>query len=162
MLKNLIILFVIVTCVLAKNEGKDTKERENDRKFNSHLRRHGKNYDSLSEEVRLRRRDNYLKNLEFIETHNKEGKHNFKLGSNEYADRDKQRFVEEMCRAQLPATPRALPRPPSIFATTNPAFTSIDWRYYYTQPIVNQFGCGSCWAFAAASVIGKIIYFSCD
>ncbi|XP_070490123.1 uncharacterized protein [Chironomus tepperi] len=155
MLRNLIILLVVTTCVLASKESKDSAEREHIKKakFDSHLRRHGKNYDDLPEEVRLRRRENYIKNLDLIEKHNKEGKHKFQLGSNEYTDRDPQRFVDDMCRSQVPATARALPAAPAIYAPSTPARVAMDWRYYYSQPIVNQGQCGSCWAFATASVI---------
>ncbi|XP_070490102.1 cathepsin K-like [Chironomus tepperi] len=155
MLKNLIILLVVVTCVLASQESKDSKDKEIRKrtKFNSHLRKHRKNYENLPEEVRVRRRENYLKNLDLIEKHNKEGKHRFKLGSNAYSDRHPERFVDDMCGTKIPQMTRSLPLPPAILASTTPASPAVDWRPNYTQPIVNQGQCACCWAFSAVSVV---------
>ena len=126
-----------------------------DKRFDSHLRRHKKNYDNLSAETVARRERNYLKNLEFIEEHNKNPKNSFKLRSNEFSDRNHTRFVEDYCGYKPSPTPRALPKPPSIFPQASPAFSYIDWRHL-AQPIVNQGACGSCWAFVAISVLGEM------
>ncbi|KAL7048049.1 hypothetical protein ACKWTF_003196 [Chironomus riparius] len=153
MMKNLIILLMIVTCVLANKHSKDSNERQNRRKFDNHLKRYGKKYKDLPEEVRARRRNNYLKNLDFIEKHNKNPKNKFQLGSNEFSDRDPKTFVKEMCRTELPQMTRGLPLPPSIYTSTTPARSTVDWRTQYTQPIVSQGGCASCSAFSVVSVI---------
>lgn len=120
-------------------------------RFRDHLAKHAKKYSNVTEEFIMRRQQNFLENLDLIERHNKENKHGFKLGSNEYSDRHRERFVQDMCRTEQPANTRALA---AVYPPTTPAKLSVNWNAY-AQPIVNQGGCGSCWAFAAIAVIGE-------
>lgn len=148
-----------------------------DKKFLDFIKQFNKNYTGLSDAEILIRQQNFLNNFKLIEKHNAKYKQErgcraesshenrrpsiedqmgaFQLGINEHADVDRESFVNGSCGSQIPPTSRSLP---SIFPSTNPPFSAIDWRIY-AQPIVNQGSCGSCWAFASIAVLGELKMF---
>ena len=141
-MKKLLIIFLLILCVSASILDK----------FKQFINKHRKNYARLSAAEKSLRQRNFLKNLNFIEKVNKFLKNRFKIGPNEFSDRDPKQFVKEMCKTRLPARPRSLPLSSHSFGSNAP--DSVDWRRF-GQPITHQGGCGACWAFSAASVVGN-------
>jgi C1A family cysteine protease len=141
-MKKLIIISLLFLCTSASFLDK----------FKQFLNKHGKNYAKLSNAEKSLRQKNFLKNLNFIEKFNKILKNKFKIGPNEFSDRDPKQFIKEMCRTKFPARTRSLPT--TINRSSIPAPAAVDWRRF-GQSIAHQGGCGACWAFSAASVVGR-------
>lgn len=141
-MKKLLIISLLILCVSAGFIDQ----------FKQFLNKHRKNYARLSNAEKSLRQKNFLKNLNFIEKFNKILKNRFIIGLNEFSDRDPNQFIKEMCKTKFPTSPRSLPQTINPLNTTTP--DSVDWRRY-AQPIAHQGGCGACWSFSAASVVGR-------
>ncbi|CAG9799872.1 unnamed protein product [Chironomus riparius] len=139
-MKKLLIISLLILCVSA-----GILDR-----FKQFVNKHRKNYARLSAAEKSIRQRIFLKNLNFIDKVNKFLKNRFKIGLNEFSDRDPKQFIKEMCKTRLPARPRSLPSSTYLFGSNT--LDSVDWRRY-AQPIAHQGGCGACWAFSAASVV---------
>jgi len=137
-MKKLLIISLLILCVSAGFLDQ----------FKQFLNKHRKNYARLSNAEKSLRQKNFLKNLNFIEKFNKVLRNRFKIGPNEFSDRDPNQFIKEMCRTKFPTSSRSLP------SSINPSITtdSVDWRMY-AQTVAHQGGCGAC--FSAASVVGR-------
>ena len=81
-MKIIFVLLALVICASAKFNDK----------YVNYLKKFGKNVDRLPSEVQVRRQQNYLDNIAFIEKENKKNL-GYKLGSNEHTDRHRERFI---------------------------------------------------------------------
>lgn len=97
-MKKLLIIFLLCLCVSAGFLDK----------FKQFINKYKKNFDRLSAAEKSIRQKNFLKNFNLIEKFNKLLRNRFKVGLNEFSDRDPKKFVKEMCGTRFPARPRSL------------------------------------------------------
>lgn len=116
--------------------------------FKDFQKKQGRKY--KNDEHALAAEAHYKRNKKFIDEHNakhKEGSVTFAVGENDFTDKNITEVIAQMCRTVVPTGMGAAIQGSY---TLPPGEPSKDWRSIM-QPVRNQGGCGSCWAFATVA-----------
>ncbi|KAG8491986.1 hypothetical protein CXB51_015339 [Gossypium anomalum] len=124
------------------------------------LVKHGKVYNGLGEKEK--RFEIFKDNLRFIDEHNSEETHSFKLGLNQFADLTNEEYRFTYLGVKKPNKKVSKRNDRYVQLLGEAALPdSVDWRTKgAVAPVKDQGSCGSCWAFstiAAVEGINKII-----
>ncbi|XP_044520149.1 procathepsin L-like [Gracilinanus agilis] len=129
-----------------------TKNLKLDTKWESWKTTYSKNYSEKEESFR---RLVWEKNLKFINDHNrlyKEGKKTYFLGMNAFGDMT---IKETGSMLNIPLPPVRIRRNTKLKKATYSGLPKrVDWRKHgFRNPVRNQWGCASCWAFSAVGAV---------
>merc|ERR1711970_993384 len=115
---------------------------------------HAKVYSSPAEEAL--RLSIFAQNVAKIEEQNRSGQ-SWKSGINQFTDLTKEEFVSTYASGKIASrAPRKPVNYDNLQAKIADLPESVDWRDQGVVTMVrNQGACGSCWAFASASVLGS-------
>ncbi|GMI91125.1 esponsive to dehydration 21B [Hibiscus trionum] len=119
------------------------------------LVKHGKAYNDLGEKDR--RFGIFKDNLKFIDEHNADESHSFKVGLNRFADLTNDEYRAMYLGTKKPSrkVSKKSDRYASRLGEELPA--SIDWREKgAVTPVKDQGSCGACWAFATVGAVEGI------
>lgn len=118
----------------------------------------GKQYRNLVEAEEAM--EKFLTNKEEIDAHNKlfdEGKVTYKRGVWHRSDWTKDEKAAFLLGIKEPQSSRSAPASPAI-PQYPPGPAAVDWRKKgLVGPVLDQGGCGSCWAFTAAGVVESVL-----
>uniref|UniRef100_A0ACD5UFC7 Uncharacterized protein n=1 Tax=Avena sativa TaxID=4498 RepID=A0ACD5UFC7_AVESA len=140
-------------------------------RFHRWMEQHGKSYATVDE--KLRRFEVYRRNVEHIETTNREGKLSYTLGENQFTDLTDEEFLakytsryvvpppdmtsNEEEEAETVITTRAGDVLEGHGGNLSMLPESIDWRAVgAVTPVKDQGDCGSCWAFATVAAVESL------
>ena len=156
-------------------------DHKNDPKWLDFKQKFNKNYENSNTEIR--RYEIFLEKLKRIEEHNKNGKHRYKFGINQFSDLSS----EEFHKIHLPRSDPPHPLPDDLDEMPYPGegefecpeefpgaeipaefINSLDWRdpsknpknVVAVTPIKNQGACGSCYVFGAVSAMESALCLS--
>ncbi|KAK1284939.1 hypothetical protein QJS10_CPB20g01987 [Acorus calamus] len=116
------------------------------------MTRYGRVYTDSAEKER--RFNIFSDNINFIESFNREGKHPYKLGVNEFADMTNEEFraARNGFRRSPKKTVVEVSHDRFKYANVTAVPPSMDWRKRgAVTPIKDQGQCGCCWAFSAVA-----------
>ncbi|KAK1284932.1 Vignain [Acorus calamus] len=116
------------------------------------MARYGRVYADSAEKER--RFNIFSNNVNFIESFNREGRHPYKLGVNEFADMTNEEFraTRNGFRRSPKKTVVEVSRDRFKYANVSAVPPSMDWRKRgAVTPIKDQGQCGCCWAFSAVA-----------
>ncbi|XP_020097748.1 ervatamin-B-like [Ananas comosus] len=120
------------------------------------MAQYGRVYKDADE--KQRRYKIFKDNANYIEAFNKEGKHKYTLGINQFTDLTTEEFVSTYTGARpRNATLMRRPKPLRNDGAVDPP-TTVDWRAAGAVTYVRDQGaCSSCWAFSAVAAMEGII-----
>lgn len=126
--------------------------------YESWLMKHGKVYNALGEKVH--RFEIFKDNLRYIENHNNNENHSFKLGLTKFADLTNEEY-RSMFLGTRPRKSKGL-----LSASKSDRYAirdndelpeHVDWREKgAVNPVKDQGQCGSCWAFSTVAAVEGI------
>lgn len=108
-------------------------------------------YDAEEEAFRFKI---FTDNLKKIEIHNADETQTYKMGVTQFADMTTDEFIQKILVNDLQKMDfiKAKPQSPRLGAPALP--DKVDWRQKgVVNPVKNQGGCGSCWAFSTTGTL---------
>ncbi|KAL7048040.1 hypothetical protein ACKWTF_003194 [Chironomus riparius] len=152
-MSKIIFLFVAIFITVDAHLGYH-KDHPYNQHYAEHMKKFGIDHESLDLTEVDKREKTFLKHMKYYDEHNKNYPYH-KVGPTPFSDREPKEVTDEICRTERQPTMRSLPVAPSIVPNVAgiTAPPSLDYRPYINQ-ILNQGGCGSCWAFSTMSMLG--------
>lgn len=160
-----VLLFIFLAVSI---EAKDN--RKNSTKWKQYKQKHKATF--LHEPREDKAFDNFMKNAELIEKHNRNPKHVAELGLNDFSHLSQEEINSQLKGGKFGAQPGivkrgvgnqinwssfngAILKVPVYSYTSTPGYTapaSVDWtKRGFNTPVRSQSPCGNCWAFAATA-----------
>jgi C1A family cysteine protease len=149
----IIVHFTLIAFVFAINE--------DDLAWIEWKQKYGKKAEFSNDKKELKAYSNFKNNEQKVKIHNANPKRSYDMELNEFAIYDEQTFQKKYCGLRLPKrlhlgqpllSTTSYSGPLGNYTTSNLP-KSVNYTKYY-QPIQDQRGCGSCWAFSVASALG--------
>jgi hypothetical protein len=149
----IIVHFTLIAFVFALND--------HDPNWVKFKKKYGKKTEFSNDKKELKAYSNFKNNEQKVKIHNANPKRTYDLELNEFAIYDVQTFQTKYCGLRLPkklklgqslTTAMSYSGPLGNYTTSNLPKSVNNTKYY--QPIQDQRGCGSCWAFSVASALG--------
>ncbi len=152
MIAHLLVAFLLLQSAFSFQVSDSDFDRQAQVAFDSFVHEYHRTYSPA--EIELRRQA-FFHNYRVILEHNSNPARTCTLGVNQFSD-----LTPEEYKARFPALtfPRPAIQPGGVEAVEPDLKLSVNWvRKGKFSPIKNQGGCGSCWGFAATSVVEATI-----
>ncbi|CAO1407679.1 unnamed protein product [Diamesa tonsa] len=157
-------LVAVVAAVPRNDKKRDLTKDENDfiqnyrAKYRKNIKYSNPDEDRKRADIVLERSANITNQNELFNN----GKSSFKCGLNHYSYMAFNEFNEVLCGTRPPKESRTSPALPQIMSMVYPPVPAanalaLNWTASLCLPVQDQLGCGSCWAFASATIIESMI-----